>query len=217
MLATKPHPPAKPALSYALVETALAKVFGIDAAGQAGWLRGRIQHLRRLGLTPQTVRGPVAYGDEWLVKWLIALELEYFEVDPRQVVELIDKGWKPPHKRDAHEAVQRGEATLSELVAVARAERHDLIVTVQFGPMGRRPYVGCYFAGLSSESAFGGWLSGDGEPHRASCFSLSARLRALDRAVNQVLEENAQPKPPVGPVAARVLRAGRRRRGEEKR
>jgi hypothetical protein len=215
MLATKPQDHAKRALSYALVEAALAKVFGIDAAGQSGWLRGRIQHLRRLGLTPSTVRGPVAYSDEWLIKWLLALELEYFEVDPRQVVELIEKGWKPPHKRDASDAVQRGEATLSELVAVARAEKHDLIVTVQFGPMGKRPYVGCYFAGMPGESAFGGWLSDDSEPHRASCFSLSTRLRALDRAIDQVLREEAQPKPRVGKLAARILRAGRqRRRGE---
>ena len=217
MPAIKPQDPAKLApLNYALVEKALAKVFGIDAAGQAGRLRGRIQHLRKLGLTPPTDGGPVAYGDEWLTKWLLALELEHFGVDPRQAAELIEKRWEPPRKRDANQAVQRGEPTFIELVAVARAERHDLIVTVQFGPMDRRPIIGFFFAGMPSESAFGGWLSDDTEPRRASCFSLSARLRALDRAIEHVLRENAQPKPRVGPLAARILRAGRRRRGGEK-
>ena len=35
--------------SYAVVETALAKVFGADAMAQKRAFRGRLQHLRRLG------------------------------------------------------------------------------------------------------------------------------------------------------------------------
>jgi hypothetical protein len=58
MAATKAEERAKSALaglSYGEVETAIARVLKVDTKAQEGWMRGRIQHLRRLGLNPVAV------------------------------------------------------------------------------------------------------------------------------------------------------------------
>src|SRR3974377_1126262 len=83
------------AYDYAGVERALAAVFGVDSAGQRGWLRGRIQNFRRLGLTPE---GPgkgktIAYSVEDVDRWLIGLELMHFHFDPSLIVEFLNRTW----------------------------------------------------------------------------------------------------------------------------
>jgi hypothetical protein len=80
---------------YAKVETALARVFGADAASQKGAFRGRIIHLRRLGL-PEGGPGrgkTIAYTDEQVYQWLIALLLEEFGIDPALAVKMIKTRW----------------------------------------------------------------------------------------------------------------------------
>jgi hypothetical protein len=211
MSAKEPH-----TYPYADVERALAAVFGVDAVGRAGWLRGRLQHFRRLGLTPD---GPgkgktIAYAVEDIDKWLIGLEMAHLRLDPTLIVELIKRNWGPPDdERNAAEAFDRGEATLRDLVTVARSHQSpaDVLVTVTFDAMAKLPAIVGYTTMLGIDS-FGGWIGGDDreKPRRASIFDLSDRIRRLDRALA------APPPPPLpGGLAGQILRAARRARGEK--
>src|SRR5262245_33057343 len=103
MLATKTEERARPVFagySYGKVETAIGRVLKVEAEAQERWLRGRVQHLRRLGLTPPAEGGPVAYTFEWAARWLLALRLERLGLNPVAVVKFIEGNWerKPGHK-----------------------------------------------------------------------------------------------------------------------
>jgi hypothetical protein len=216
MVRNQPQTPASPAYSYGQVETALATVFDIDATGQKGAFRGRVQHLRRLGLVADSPgRGRVIdYTQGDADKWLVALELEHFGLDPVRVVDLVKRNWNPPpeRKRSASEAFARGEACLADLVFEARGSRRpesDVILTIRFETISALPDVGYTMAG--GMRSFAGWLADDHAARRASVFNLSARLRALDAA----LVEAAKPQPPTpSGMAKRILGAGKRRRGQ---
>jgi hypothetical protein len=218
MPATNPPKTAKVVFGYLQLETALAAVFGVEPADQTKWFRGRIQHLRRLGLTPPAGRGTVvAYNSEWAAKWLIALEMEYFRSDPRMIAEWIPKVWDPPKARKASEAVNRGEGSLREIVKVARAatESDDhVILTVGFGLVSQLPTVG--YTTVNGMLSIGHWLAGDrdDQTRRVAVFDLTARLQALDEA----LAAPPKPEPPEPPrptgLAAQTIPAGKRRRGE---
>src|SRR5260370_19370578 len=106
------------------VEDALASVFDIKPSGRPA-LVGRIQHLRRLELTPKSGRGvPVAYTFDWVCRWYLALLLTIrLGRDPTQAVEFINKKWGKPFRKDfsaADARVDRIEAKLGDLVEVAR-------------------------------------------------------------------------------------------------
>jgi hypothetical protein len=85
----------EPRHSYGAVEGALAAVFGADAAGQAGVLRGRLKHFQKLGLPGLKVgKGArVRYSDEQAAQWLIALFLNDLGVEPKTIVVLFEKYW----------------------------------------------------------------------------------------------------------------------------
>jgi hypothetical protein len=173
MSAKEPPASGKGEYPYAAVETALADVFDVDPAAQRGWLRGRIQHLRRLGLTPE---GPgkgksIAYSGEDVDKWLLALELAHFRIDPVMAVASIKKEW------------DGGATPLRKMIAEARASQRsadDVIIVVTFAALSQEPVTGRMR--IRGFSAFSDWLN-DLEARRASVFNLSARLRALDRAL----------------------------------
>jgi hypothetical protein len=149
MIATKARERAKTVTigggyTYREVETAIARVSKADAEAQVGWLRGRIQHLRRLGLTPPADRGPVVYTFEWAARWLLALRLERIGLNPVAVVKFIEDNWerKPGHQfpvislreviEDAHAAI-KGDAFLTV--------RFDEFTTEAFPQIGRvHPY-----------------------------------------------------------------------------
>jgi hypothetical protein len=205
MGAKKTQTQPKAEYSYAHVETALAATFGVDVTGKVGWLRGRIQHLRRLGLQP---KGPgkgatIRYSLDGVDRWLVALELEHFRIDPTAAVAAVKNNWNGP-------------GMLRDLVAEARASRepkNDVLITVDFGPLSTAPVIG--HTTLKAIGAFGASLAGPRPPIfgaacRASIFNLSARVRALDLAL-------AAPPPPrlPGGVAGFILKAGRRARGEQ--
>lgn len=131
--------------SYGEVEAAIARVLKADAEAQAGWLRGRIQHLRRLGLTPPAEGSPVAYTFEWAARWLLALRLERLGLNPVAVVKFVEDNWerKPGHKFPV--------TSLREVIEDAHAPKRndDVFLTVRldefipdaFPTIGRvRPY-----------------------------------------------------------------------------
>jgi hypothetical protein len=207
-------------LKYAVIERALGGVFAVDGAGQRAWLRARIQHLRRLGLIPDSPgKGRVIrYTQSDADKWLVALELAHMGADPKMVVDLIERTWDPPHrKRSAAEAVARGEAFIRDLVDEARASRRpdeDVFMTVRFiGGMSEEPHVG--YTTLNGMESFGYWLTGAGtnpRPRRASIFNFSERLRRFDAALATAKDPAPQPK--LTGLAKDIVNAARRRRGE---
>ena len=126
--------------SYSQVESALACVFGADAAGQAGWLRGRIQHLRRLRLTPPAEGGPVIYNFEWAARWLLALRLERVGLNPADIVAFFEQNWerKPGSKfpmKSLREVIEQARTPIAK-ARKAKTRHHSddvwLIVTFDF-------------------------------------------------------------------------------------
>src|SRR5262245_9878194 len=154
MLATKAKERAKPVsasgYSYSQVETAIARVLGVDADGQVGWLRGRIQHLRRLGLSPPADRGPVVYTFDWAARWLLALRLERLGINPAAVVNFFEDNWerKPGHKlpvTSVREVIEDARAPIDEkrlgYSEVWLTVRFDEFMPYAFPQIGRvRPY-----------------------------------------------------------------------------
>lgn len=157
--------------SYAMVETALARVFDLNAADQKGRLRGRIQHLRRLGL-PSGGPGSgktIAYDFDAIVMWLIALELEEFGIDPRLAVKMVKIYWE----------------VLADAVRQVRRADYDigLVVRPRFMSGDPRLDPGFNHIELTNEIllAQGSYLAKPGK--RLCIFNLSSRLRELDAAL----------------------------------
>jgi hypothetical protein len=141
MLATKSEGRARPlsaGYAYGEVETAIAQILKVDAEAKAGWLRGRIQHLRRLGLTPAADRGPVIYTFEWAAAWLLALRLERIGLTPAAVVKFFVANWerKPGHKFPVTSLQEVIEAARTPIKKGRKAETSyneaDVWLTVRF-------------------------------------------------------------------------------------
>jgi hypothetical protein len=189
---------------YSRIEKALARVYGADEAARVGQLRGWIQNLRKQGLSP---KGPgsgrmIPYTRDDVDKWLIGLELELFDADPSTAVEFVNNHW----------------GALSALVKEARASRRredDVLLTVRFDSMAKTPSpLDVGYVTLRGFSSFGYWLADDrDEPRRASVFNLSARLRALDRALAEASKQE-EAKPKLSRKAKPIVAVDKRRRGE---
>jgi hypothetical protein len=225
MPATKVQERAQ-SVSYDEVERAIALALGVeDRARRApGWLRGRIQHARKLDFGPKSGRGQVVdYSDgEWATKWLIALELGILAASPMTVVNFIRKNWtRHRDLSEAREAVYRNEGSLTDLVDVARAAKRateNIMLTVTYGDPSRIPEIGYFWANEKAAVGFASWLCDphDGKPRRAAVVPLSTRLCALDHALVQVASGDLdRPRAPKDPLARAISRAARRARGEE--
>jgi hypothetical protein len=181
-----PTTPPPASYGYAHVEAAIARVFGLEEAD--GRLKGRIQHMRRLGLTPPSDGGPVAYdSSDWPDQWIIGLELEYAGLDPTTVVRFVQGNWR--RHRDlqaAKDAVEANTGSLTDLVDVARAAHGKsgvdrIMLTVTFTGTSNEPEIGYFFAGTHGSGSFAQRLCDEDEPRRAAVIPLTTRLRQLDR------------------------------------
>lgn len=199
-------------VTYQVIERALAFMYGADDAAQRGALRARLDHLKRakvLGINPGKGQR-VVYDREAMVWLLIALELEEFGIVPTVIGELFEK--KRPPLRE-----------LVEKAARAQGKDEDIALTVQpaflsasWRDVNELPEIG-EIPGKKAMGSFYDWLRADkpggviGSAPRACVFNLSARLRALDKA----LVEAAKPQPPqLASMAKKILGPGRRRRGQ---
>lgn len=77
---------------YPQVEEILARLYGAAGAAKTGALRGRITHLRRLGLPLDVAWGSgnkIAYGKEQVYELGFCLQLEQLGVDPSLAARLL--------------------------------------------------------------------------------------------------------------------------------
>jgi hypothetical protein len=84
-------------LHYATVERVLADVHGIDEAG-FGAFRGRLQHLQKLGLSPERPgKGRrIEYTDDFVCVWSFALQFLELGIAPNVTVAFArsSEGWQ---------------------------------------------------------------------------------------------------------------------------
>ena len=82
--------------SYATAETVLARLHGADQKVQRAAFRGRLKHLKRLGI-PRGInpgRGAkVWYNDAQIYEWAFCLELAEFGLDPTTTVGFMERHW----------------------------------------------------------------------------------------------------------------------------
>jgi hypothetical protein len=82
--------------SYAVVETALANIFGADPDVQRGAFRARLKHFQRLGLPGiESGKGTrIGYSYEIACQWLIGLLMAEAGVDPILIVRIVKTRWE---------------------------------------------------------------------------------------------------------------------------
>ena len=100
---------------YGQLETLIARIYGAPAKAQTGALRGRLRHLRRLGLPIGAARGSgnkITYGKEQVYELGFCLQLEQLGIDPSLAVDLL-KAYRETYilraYANAEEALQNGE------------------------------------------------------------------------------------------------------------
>jgi hypothetical protein len=98
--------------SYSQVERALAETFGIP--DRMGSLRGRLKHLQRLGLSPDSPgKGRrISYRKQDAFKWAVALALSEFGIDPTIIVPFVSNRLWPT----LHFEIEKNERIDSEYV-----------------------------------------------------------------------------------------------------
>lgn len=172
---------------YPALESALARALGVDEAGQAGWFRGRIGNLRRLGFAPVSGRGKVVNFDRsWATRWYLALLLTVrFGRDPGATVKFISEQWERPTSRRRTADVSGW--LLSDVAAEARAavriEDH-VIVTIDLAS--EAPVVG--LTTVRGMGSLGHWIAELGA--MLVLFDMTLALRALDSALGAVTEKD---------------------------
>jgi hypothetical protein len=84
------------AFSHAQAEAVLAGLFGADERVQKAAFRGRLKHLKRLGvpLGSRPGRGSkIDYELEHIYQWAWCLELEEFGLDPTLITSHVTESW----------------------------------------------------------------------------------------------------------------------------
>ena len=97
--------------TYAEVERLLAGLHGADVAVQRGALRGRLKHLKRLGIPLGIAPGKgkkIEYGYEQLFQWAFCLALEECGLDPTLIANLVRVFWDA-HIHDGFKEAQNKE------------------------------------------------------------------------------------------------------------
>lgn len=200
-------------VTYQVIERALALMHGANDAAQRGALRARLDHLKRakaLGVNPGKGQR-VVYDREAMVWLLIALELEEFGIGAPVIGELFEKDRELLRKLVAKAARDRGKAgdvVLTVQPAFMSAGWRGKSELPGLGEVPGREAMGSFYDWLQSAKPGGVARSAP----RACVFNLSARLRALDKALVEAAKTKAET--PMSEAAQQIVDMGAVGRGE---
>lgn len=96
--------------SYAIVETALARLHDAGPEVQRGAFRGRLKHLQRLGLPLGEKPGKgtrIDYDAQQIWQLAIALELAEFGIDPLKIAQIVKSAWHETLSIIVDEAIEK--------------------------------------------------------------------------------------------------------------
>jgi hypothetical protein len=83
--------------TYAAAEQVLAKLYGLNEGVQKGPFRGRLKHLKRLGIPLGVNPGrgkKVLYSRDHIYEWAFCLELSQFGIDPTLITGVVRQHWE---------------------------------------------------------------------------------------------------------------------------
>ena len=83
-------------VSYAEAERMLASLHGASGDVQTGAFRGRLKHLKRLGIPLDSSPGrgsKIRYFQDQLYQWAFCLELAEFGIDPTTIAGFVQDQW----------------------------------------------------------------------------------------------------------------------------
>jgi hypothetical protein len=198
---------------FSAVRDALAQTFAITPDRMPAFA-ARLEHLRRSGAMPGRPGKGVktAYTGDQVDRLAFIIALMRANIEVVTALELIRTQWIAARPgRDSDVALRRDDASIAELFEAARKSEMTVYVTIKiddFVAKNRLPDIGRFTDHTKSQEGFFGWLA-EAE-NFAGVFNLTALTRKLDAALN----ETTKSKPPLAGLAKRIVRAGRRRRGE---
>jgi hypothetical protein len=187
-------PPAIEASGYARIETALARVYGAEDV-QKSTFSGRLKHFRKLGV-PARKPGKgtrIEYEDADLWQLMICLELSEFGIDPTLIVKIVRRHWEVSGYLPQAIQLARQFPGNDRFVAIpvnfmshawaggwkeTKTETSISISQTTSDPVGGVEYF------LASD--YKKFLEVTSEPgERALVFNLSARVRAVEKALRE--------------------------------
>jgi hypothetical protein len=83
--------------TYAEAETLLARAFGVSEDVQKAAFRGRLKHLKKLGVPLDSAPGKgkkILYSKDHVFQWAYCLELSEFGIDPTLVADILHRTWE---------------------------------------------------------------------------------------------------------------------------
>jgi hypothetical protein len=105
-------------VSYAEAETVLARLHAASGDVQKNAFRGRLKHLKRLGIPLNSNPGrgsKIFYFEDELFQWAFSLELAEFGIDPATIARFIQSEWAEhilPKFHEARGGARRGGDSL---------------------------------------------------------------------------------------------------------
>lgn len=188
-------PPVRetPALGYARVEAVLARVYRAEDVQKTAF-RGRLKHFRKLGIPSQNPGkgGRIMYSLGDIFQLMVCLELSEFGIDPNLIVKFVKRHWA-------------GKGYFPQAIQLAKLDpKANLLAVIQTDFMSwtwNREKFKQNDAGIFlSETADPIWVAflkeSDAaaifqelreEGRRACVFNLSARIRAVEKALKEIV------------------------------
>jgi hypothetical protein len=184
--------PEAPPLGYARVEAALARIYRAEDVQQTTF-RARLKHLRKLGVPSQNPGkgAPLAYSMQDVFRLMVCLELAEFGIAPALVVKIVKRHWAG--KGYFPQAIQNAQLFPG----------NDFLAVIQTDfmswPWNRKKFkqddTGIFFSSgmldpvqiaFPKESDAAVIFKDLREAGRRACvFNLSARIRALKKALKE--------------------------------
>ena len=183
----------RPAFGYARVEAALARVYDAEDV-QKNAFRGRLKHFRKLGIPQHNPGkgGRIAYDVQDVWQLMVCLELSEFGIDPNLIVKIVQRHWAG--RGYFRQAIQNAQLfPTANFLAVMHtnfmswqwSEKFKVTEAGIFHQSGTLDPIGFSFPKEGDAAVIFEELRQAGR--RACVFNLSARIRAVEKALEESL------------------------------